>query len=134
MWKCHVDESTISRYDTILGRDLLTALGLYLKFLEKFIIGGDRPYEGWLATMVDVSNCDFTYLTDKTVKSEESFINSYFNECLESDITISSMRRICGILDAKYKKEDLNKVTAKQCQHLTSNKYRNLLDLLKSFE
>ena len=29
----------------ILGRDLLTALGIDLKFSGKIIIGGDEPYE-----------------------------------------------------------------------------------------
>ena len=31
-WKCHVDESTNGRYNMILGRDLLTALVMDLKF------------------------------------------------------------------------------------------------------
>ena len=34
-FKCHVDRSTNSRYNMILGRYLLTTLGLYLKFAEK---------------------------------------------------------------------------------------------------
>ena len=32
MWNCHVDDSANGRYDMILGRDLLTELGLNLKF------------------------------------------------------------------------------------------------------
>ena len=56
MWKCHVDESTNGRYDMILGRELLTALRLDLKFDEKVIIGAERPYEGFLSPMVDVIN------------------------------------------------------------------------------
>ena len=43
-WKCHVDESTNVRYDMILGRDLLTALGLNLKFYDNIIIGRKVPY------------------------------------------------------------------------------------------
>ena len=39
-WKCHVNESTNGIYSMILGRDLLTALGLYLKLSENIIIGG----------------------------------------------------------------------------------------------
>ena len=31
-WKCHVDESNNSRYDMILGRYLLTSLGLDIVF------------------------------------------------------------------------------------------------------
>ena len=40
-WKCHIDESTNGGYDMILGRDLLTALGMYLKFSDNIIIGGE---------------------------------------------------------------------------------------------
>ena len=100
-WKCHVDKTTNGRYDMILGRDLLDALGLDINFSEKVTIGGEGPYEGCLATMVDASNYDFTCIIDKTVKPEESFINSYVDECLESDSVIISTRSICRILDTK---------------------------------
>ena len=33
-WKCHMDKKTNSRYDMILGRDLLTTMGLDLIFLK----------------------------------------------------------------------------------------------------
>ena len=78
-WKLHVDESTNGRYNMILGIDLLTALGLDLKFSENVIIGGKGPYEGCPSPMVDVSKYDFKSKTDKTVKLEESFANSYVN-------------------------------------------------------
>ena len=55
----------------ILGRYLLTKLGLYLKFSEHVIIGGDGLYEGWLAPMDDVTDYEFKYLTDKIIKPEE---------------------------------------------------------------
>ena len=41
------------------------------------------------------------------------------------------MRRI---LDAKYKKYDLNKVVTKQCQHINAEERKILLILLKKFE
>ena len=69
--------------------------------------------------MVDVSNYDFKYITDKTVKPEESFVNLYINECLESKNAISSTYRMHRILDVKYEKADLNKVMNEQCQHIT---------------
>ena len=49
----------------ILGRDLLSALGLDLKFSQNLIIGGEGPYEGCLEPMSDFSNYDFKYLTEK---------------------------------------------------------------------
>ena len=33
-WKCHISKSTNISYDMILGKYLLTALGLYLNFLK----------------------------------------------------------------------------------------------------
>ena len=42
--KFHVDDSTEKRYDTILGTDLLTKLGLGIKISEHIIIVGDGPY------------------------------------------------------------------------------------------
>ena len=135
MWKCHVDESTNCRYKIILGRDLLTTLGLDLKFSENVIIGGEGPYEGCSAPMVDVKKYNFKSITDKTVKPEESFLNLYVNECFESDNTISSTRIMRRILYAKYEKADLNEVMNKQCQkHLTTIERHSLLQLLKKLE
>ena len=39
-WKFYVDKSTNGRYDMILGRDLLTALGMSIKFSDKILIDG----------------------------------------------------------------------------------------------
>ena len=47
--------------------------------------------------MVDIINYDFTYITDKTVKQEESFISLYVDEEFESDNAIKSTRRMCRI-------------------------------------
>ena len=57
--------------------------------------------------MLDVSNYDFKSVTDKTVKTEESFVNSYVNECLKSDSAINLTHRMRRILDVKYEKADL---------------------------
>ena len=64
-WKCHVEKSTNGRYDMILGRDLITTLGLDIIFSEGVIICRKIPYKGFLAPLVDVSNYDFKYITYK---------------------------------------------------------------------
>ena len=51
------------RYDMILGRDLLIALGLDLNFSENLIIGSEGPYEWCLAPMSDLSYYEFKSLT-----------------------------------------------------------------------
>ena len=60
----------------ILGRYLLVVLGLDLKFSENVTHGGEGPYEGCSAPMVDVNNYNFNITTAKTVIPEESFINA----------------------------------------------------------
>ena len=134
MWKFHVDESTNGRYGMILDRDLLIPLGLNFKFSRNVIIGGEGPHEGCLAPMVDVSNYDFMSITDKIVKTEESFINSYVNESFESNSAISSTLRMRRIIDAKYEKADPNKVTTEQCQHINATQRYRLLNLLNKFK
>ena len=69
------------------------------------ILGGDGPFKGWSAPIVDVSTYDFKPLTDNKVKPEEFFINAYVDEFLVSDGTISSTRIICKTLDAKYEND-----------------------------
>ena len=55
-WKFYVDKSTNGRYDMILGRDLLTSLGIDLNFTHNVIIGREGPYEGYSEPMVDIIN------------------------------------------------------------------------------
>ena len=54
----------------ILGKELIYALGLDIKFSYNVIIGGEGPYESFLSPMVDVRSYNFTPITDKTVKPE----------------------------------------------------------------
>ena len=56
MRTCHVDDSAKGRYNMILGRNLLTTLGLDIKFSDRVIVGVERLYEGCSVSMVDVSN------------------------------------------------------------------------------
>ena len=118
----------------ILGRDLLTSLGLDIIFSDDVIIGSKVPYERFSAPMVDVSNHESVYITYKTVKPEESFINSYVGKCFESDSAISSTRIMIRILGAKYKKANLNNVMAEKYQHLNAAERYRLINILKRFE
>ena len=63
--KFHVGDSTKIRYDMIIGRDIITALVLYLKFSVYIIIGGDGSYKGCSAPMSDVTDCNFKPITEK---------------------------------------------------------------------
>ena len=46
----------------ILGRYLLTALVLYFKIYKHVTTGGDRPFEGCTAHMLDFSTYDYNSL------------------------------------------------------------------------
>ena len=67
-WKFQVDNQTNSRYYMIIVRYLINSLGLDFKFSENIIIGGDGPYQGCSAPMVDLSHYEVKSLTDKMVK------------------------------------------------------------------
>ena len=58
-WIFYVDESSKDRFNIILCRDLLTRLGLDIKFSDHVIIYSVRQSEGFSAPMVDVNNYDF---------------------------------------------------------------------------
>ena len=45
-WNCHVDDSINGRYDMILGRYLLTTLGLDIKPSDQVIKADDDPFKG----------------------------------------------------------------------------------------
>ena len=94
-----MDNYTTGSYSMVLVRDLLTAMGLDLKFSKNIVIGGNGPHERCSTPMVDVSNYDFEPLTEKFVKPEEYFLNKYFEKCLGSDITIISMHIMRRIID-----------------------------------
>ena len=49
----------------ILGKYLLTDLVLYLKFSKHVITGGDDPYEGHTAPMIDIVTYRFEPLNLK---------------------------------------------------------------------
>ena len=50
----HVDDSAKGRYDMILGRNLLTALGLKIKFSDNVIKLDDGTFKGLMAPMFDL--------------------------------------------------------------------------------
>ena len=57
-----MDDFNEGRYGMILGRYLLAALVLDIKFSKHVILGGAVPYEGCLSPMVDVNNYIFKFL------------------------------------------------------------------------
>ena len=58
-WKCRVDDSAKVRYDMILGRDILTELGLNLDFYEHVIEADSGHSIGSTTPMVDLGKYIF---------------------------------------------------------------------------
>ena len=79
-WNCHLDESAKGRHDMILGRDILTELGLNLKFSEHVIEGYDVPFNGSTTPMVDMGMHIFKDLNTRGITPEELFTNTYVEE------------------------------------------------------
>ena len=61
-WYFHVDESAKVIYDMILGRDLLTELGLNLKFYDYVIEEYYVPFKGLTVPVDDMVTYEFKIL------------------------------------------------------------------------
>ena len=62
MWNCNNNDTVKGRYNMILGWDILTELGLNLKFSEHVIKSDDGPFNGSTTIMVDLGTYIFRYL------------------------------------------------------------------------
>ena len=60
----------------ILGRNILTVLGFYLKFCQKFIGRGGVPFERSTEPMIDLGTYEFKYLNTVKITPEEYFMNA----------------------------------------------------------
>ena len=70
-WDCNVDNSDKSRYDIILGQDLLTELILNLKSSEHFIKADYGTFKGSTTPMVDLGKYIFKNLNTQKITPEE---------------------------------------------------------------
>ena len=120
-WNFHMDDSQKnSRYDMIMGRDLLLELKLDLCFSYCTIKGNVGAYKACTVYMKHPS-----YLRDAKI---------FINERLwESKHVINSTRRTRKILDAKYQKSDLRKIVSNS-KHLNNNEQSMLREILTKYE
>ena len=80
-WKCHVDDSDDPnpRYDVIIGRDLLSELGMLIDFKNFCVKCEGGAYDGCTAPMVDLNEYTFT--------EGERLLNTLEDELHESEIS-----------------------------------------------
>jgi transposase InsO family protein len=110
----HVLDIHLKNYDMIIGRDLITEIQLDVK-------GSDLSIK-WDDSAIPWRNVDSTY--DDIYLAEDR--HNY--QPIEQE-----MQRMTDILDAKYKKADLNEI-ASSADHLTTSEQASLLALLKKYE
>ena len=134
MWNLHMDNSSKDRYDMILGRCVLTALGLNLKLSDHFIEADYGTFKSLTLPMIDMVTHEWNCSNTGNITPEETFMNAYAEEIHELEKVRTSTKLLRVILDAKYEKADLNKVMKNQCQHLTETHRNKFLTLIQKFE
>ena len=112
-WNYYVDEQQSTHYDIILGRDVLTEVGIDLLFSERKI-----TWEGSSIPMGDPS-----LFKHKTIKQLE--LETFQQDQVEEDF-------IQRMTEEKYSPADLKKEVEK-CSHLTSKEKSQLLNLLRKY-
>ena len=116
----HVDDSQkSSRYDMIIGQDLLLELKLNLCLYNYTMKGNGGAYKGCTAHMKDSYNiCDDASLRNGELRKIEHVHDS--------------TRRTRRILDANYQREKLSKIVSNS-KHLNNNEQSMLRDVLNKY-
>ena len=109
--RLHVIEGPSSRYDMILGRDVLKELGIDIKFSTETI--------EWDGVSIPMKSMDAEAETDFTIQ--------------DSTAVQDATSRIKQILEAKYEAADLRKITS-ECTHLDKQEQEKLLELLEKYK
>ena len=107
--------SKVFRYDMIIGRDLMTSLGIKIDF-ESHIVEWGQSY-------IDMKDMDIIQAEDMYSMMTNT----------EPDILQKATDRVNGILDAKYVKADLQQVT-EDCSHLDEEEQVKMKTLLERCE
>ena len=120
-WSFHVNDSQKkSRYDMIIGQDLLLEIKLDLCFSDYTIKGKEGAYELCNSPMKDPSDlCDGTRFSNE--------------ELWDSEHVLNSTRRTRRILDENCQRANLSKIVSNSKQ-LNYNKHSMLRDVLKKYE
>ena len=120
-WKFKVFESTTLGYDMVIGRDIMSELGMDLSFNKKTMI-----WEG-----IEIPMRDFNKLRKYQLNKKE--LQAFISESKEPVVTQKATDRIIRILDANYKRADLRQV-ANKAIHLTSREREMLYELLLKYK
>jgi transposase InsO family protein len=110
----HIVDIPLKNYDMIIGRDLITSLQLDVK--------GSNLTIQWDDAAIPWRNIDSTVEDIYLVEERRPY------QPIEQE-----MQRMTDILDAKYKKANLEEIS-EGADHLTNSEQKSLLKLLKKYE
>ena len=79
-WTFHVNEFTKGRYNMILGQYIIIELAFNLEFAEHVVETDDKPFKGYITSMVDLGIYVFKDLYTGNITPEEIFNNFYVEE------------------------------------------------------
>ena len=119
-WQCFIDDRSGDDlgYDMIIGRDLMTALGIQIDFQEKKL-----KWDGAELEMRD-------FRSKKPTRKE---IKTVLRAAQEPIMTMKETRRLVKILDSVYEKADLQEVVD-SAKHINDLQKKMLYKLLKKYE
>ena len=84
-WKWHVDDFAKGRYNTILGRDILTEIWLNVKSSDHVIEADDGPLKGIETPIVYLGRYRFKDINTVIIIPKKSFTNADVKEVYGSE-------------------------------------------------
>jgi hypothetical protein len=115
------DKNDKPQYDIILGVKTMKKYGIILDFKGKMIMVDE------VKLPMQNINCLQGSSTLRALKLNHSL-------AMEQQSTQDATKRVLRILDAKYKKADLQAIVRDNCRHLSADQQKKLLQLLKKYE
>jgi hypothetical protein len=109
------------RYGLILGVKTMKKYGIILDFKDKMITVDE----------VKLPMQNINYLQGSSTLLALKFNHSL---AMEPHKTQDATRHVMRILDAKYNKADLQSIVRDDCNHLSADQQKKLLQLLKKYE
>ncbi len=115
------DRNNKPRNDLNLGVKTMKKYGIILDFKDKMITVDE--------VKLPMQNINYLhgYSTLRALKLNHSL-------AMEPHSTQDATKRITRILDAKYQKADLQSIVRNNCEHLSADHQKKLLQLLKKYE
>jgi hypothetical protein len=115
------DKSIRPQYDLILGVKTMKKYGIILDFNDKMIT----------VDKVKLPMQNINYLQGSSTLCA---LKTNHSLAMEPQSTQDATKQVTRILDAKYKKADLQSIVQNNCKHLSADYQKKLLQILKKYK